>query len=160
MKKYNESLNKVLKLEDMINELKVLEESNTLYDVSLEHFPGALNMGNLSFVDDAAYAGGRILIELSDLRDLGLSAHELKHAYQFETGRLSPGSPLLYDLTDEEEAYERGSLFGGPSFSSQKGKYRKLESNEQSINSTMPIKHLEKLSKKGIFKYNNKVYKP
>lgn len=42
--------------------------------------------------------------------------HELKHAYQFETGKLSlgynGGGGSLYDLQDEVEAYKRSQLFG------------------------------------------------
>ncbi len=46
-------------------------------------------------------------------------AHELKHAYQFEMGRMSVpipgGAPLfLFDRYDELWAYDRGALFGGP----------------------------------------------
>ena len=43
-------------------------------------------------------------------------SHELKHAFQFESGTLSLLSNGkvgdLYDLMDEQEAYERGRLFG------------------------------------------------
>ncbi len=60
-------------------------------------------------------------------------AHELKHAYQFEKSELSFSAKtggwsdivcdeggkcinrvLLYDLTDEVAAYQRGELYGGP----------------------------------------------
>ena len=54
--------------------------------------------------------------------NLGDFAHELKHGYQFETGRLSlkgnkNGGIIdigghLYDYTDELEAHLRGSVFG------------------------------------------------
>lgn len=47
---------------------------------------------------------------------LGLLAHELKHAYQFETGDFSSSNKLngvpFYDQTDEREAYDRGNMFG------------------------------------------------
>jgi hypothetical protein len=50
---------------------------------------------------------------------LGTFAHELKHAYQFETGTLSGLSNkidgvafALYDKEDEREAFARGRLFG------------------------------------------------
>ena len=47
-------------------------------------------------------------------------AHELKHLYQFETGYLSFDREkglggILYDSTDEIEAFRRGAVFGGPS---------------------------------------------
>ena len=54
--------------------------------------------------------------------NLGDFAHELKHGYQFEIGRLSLKGKLsetiadiagyLYDYTDEVEAHLRGSVFG------------------------------------------------
>jgi hypothetical protein len=51
-------------------------------------------------------------------RGLNLLSHELKHAYQFETGSFSSGKRTdgapFYDKHDELEAYQRGELFGGP----------------------------------------------
>lgn len=54
--------------------------------------------------------------------DIGTFAHELKHAYQFETGRLSMRANteggvtktggFLFDYTDEVEAHQRGFDFG------------------------------------------------
>lgn len=49
-------------------------------------------------------------------------AHELKHGTQFENGQFSvgpklpDGSNLLYDKYDEVEAYNRGALFGGTTY--------------------------------------------
>lgn len=55
---------------------------------------------------------------------MGLFAHEMKHAYQFEVGKISLTthdgqfnvSPvknwLAYDKQDEIEAYQRQGLFG------------------------------------------------
>lgn len=47
---------------------------------------------------------------------LGTLAHELKHAYQFEMGKISFNSKgvagIAYDYTDEIEAHTRGGLFG------------------------------------------------
>lgn len=45
--------------------------------------------------------------------------HELKHAYQFETGTLSFSlragyGGIYYDYHDEVEAFKRVSIFGGP----------------------------------------------
>ena len=45
-------------------------------------------------------------------------AHEMKHAYQFETGDLSfdshtGGYGVLYDVTDERAAYDRSAALGG-----------------------------------------------
>ena len=55
---------------------------------------------------------------------LGLIAHEFKHGYQFLTGEIDlaidgmePRGSLFYDLFDEIEAYERGTLFNADKFS-------------------------------------------
>jgi|GEM_PF-2915211 len=64
---------------------------------------------------------GVVEISVPSSGGLGLLAHELKHAYQFETGEFSvgrtiPGVPyslLLNDKTDEVAAYARGAMFGG-----------------------------------------------
>ena len=56
-----------------------------------------------------------------EIVNLGDFAHELKHGYQFETGRLSmrgktssgmANGGYLYDYTDEKEAHQRGADFG------------------------------------------------
>ena len=57
--------------------------------------------------------------------------HELKHAYQFETGGISScfnkkGIPF-YDKTDEMEAYLRGSLFGGENYLTLPAIYNELQ---------------------------------
>lgn len=49
---------------------------------------------------------------------MGVFAHELKHAFQFQSGTLSFGADgiaggTFYDLTDEFEAFARGGFFGG-----------------------------------------------
>ena len=55
---------------------------------------------------------------------LGLIAHEFKHGYQFLTGEIDlaidgiePRGSLFYDLFDEIDAYERGTLFNADKFS-------------------------------------------
>ena len=67
-----------------------------------------INLNKVSYLDSGS--------------DLGAFAHEFKHAYQFEKGRLSflkdensivtKRSGELYDYTDEVEAHSRGDLFG------------------------------------------------
>ena len=54
-------------------------------------------------------ASGRLLI--------ATFAHKAKHAYQFETEKISlawngAGGGSLYDISDEIEAYTRGQMFG------------------------------------------------
>ncbi len=50
--------------------------------------------------------------------DYNTMAHELKHGYQFEKGELSfkktnGKAGYLYDITDEQAAWKRGSAFDG-----------------------------------------------
>ena len=59
-----------------------------------------------------------VSIQYTKKGGIGSLAHELKHAYQFETGELSFDNSgkyygLLGDIFDEKHAYNRGSLFGG-----------------------------------------------
>lgn len=61
----------------------------------------------------------RVSIIIAYDGDIGDIAHELKHAYQFETGDLPFDSrtggcatAVLYDITDEKAAYRRGAAYG------------------------------------------------
>ena len=69
--------------------------------------------------------------------DVGSIAHELKHAYQFETGSVSYGNKgdfeTLYDLTDEIEAYHRGGLLGQADESNNKQLYGNLKKSSFSV---------------------------
>lgn len=60
------------------------------------------------------FSNGNAEIAMPDGGDMRLFSHELKHAYQFETGQLSIGSKGMpfYDKMDEVEAYNRGAMFG------------------------------------------------
>ena len=54
-----------------------------------------------------------VFVEVTGYQN-GLTAHELKHCYQFEKGKISfnkdnGGAGVLYDITDEVEAYNRQS---------------------------------------------------
>ncbi len=65
------------------------------------------NDGNRAFVYNEEAGTMDVLIPADS--PLGLFAHELKHAYQFEKGELGAnplgkGSNFLYDLTDEESS--------------------------------------------------------
>ena len=105
-------------LRDVQDEIEILEQSSQIYDVALDNSRNNSDMFGIE-VNSVAYfnpANGVFEIRLGD-RSLGLMAHELKHAYQFEIGAysigmLSNGAPF-YDQSDEWEAYKRGELFGG-----------------------------------------------
>ena len=106
---------------------------------------------------------------------VGLLAHELKHAYQFEMGEFSfngSGGFPFYDITDEYEAYDRGTLFGqsSPAREIINRDYSNLQKNECSVNSCFTEEQkqattfnvsLTNLAKryKTIFRYQGVTYK-
>ncbi|MOA01944.1 hypothetical protein D3C78_1213730 [compost metagenome] len=98
-----------------------MDASDQVYDIKEDnsHNERETKVGATDF----DFRTGYIVISMPTGGGFGLLAHELKHAYQFETGKFSIGREiknntippfLLYDKTDEVEAYQRGSLFGGP----------------------------------------------
>ena len=100
-------------------EINTLTESNQVYDVvnSTKYSTSDAEIGGFGF----NFSNGNAVITMPS-NNMGLFAHELKHAYQFETGTLSsgprwPNAPggyvnFLYDKQDEVEAYSRGAMFG------------------------------------------------
>ena len=119
------NLNKISKCIDNIftcldtrKEINVLRNSNQLYGyletpilksenivLGTSSITGSFKMGS---------AGKIMWIKLGKF-DMGLFAHEMKHAFQFETGSLGfcyDGSDFIYDQSDEKEAYKRGRFFG------------------------------------------------
>lgn len=112
---------------DMRAEIDVLRKSNQLYDIA------ELNSTHDNYYAVTGYAektgAVTILLYSGSYNRNTAVAHELKHAYQFETGKLSFGNPTkdegssiglvhfggaYYDITDEENAFRRGAVFGGP----------------------------------------------
>ena len=99
------------RLDQVTKEIAALRDSDQLYGITISNG----NDGNGAFVYNEEAGTMDVLIPADS--PLGLFAHELKHAYQFEKGELGAnplgkGSNFLYDLTDEETAYERGEMFG------------------------------------------------
>ena len=74
---------------------------------------------------------------------MSMLAHELKHAYQFETGKFSSGYRTdgfpFYDKTDEFEAYARSELYGGAHVSSLDPVYDNLQSGPMDATKLAPI---------------------
>ncbi|WP_130736862.1 RHS repeat domain-containing protein [Flavobacterium sp. J27] len=116
--KKNEELN-------MVNdEITELENSNQVYDLvySSSGTQRDLATGASTTTNETKFnfRNGNVEIHVSAGTSIGLFAHELKHAYQFEKGQFSIGkkiegvdySYLFYDKQDEIEAYNRGALFG------------------------------------------------
>ena len=101
-------------LKEILGEIDVLSKSSQMYNIFYD------DKLNISTEIRSGTTFNKITkaidITLGDETNYGLIAHELKHAYQFETGYISFGlesiPPLFYDKTDEKEAYRRGALFG------------------------------------------------
>lgn len=91
--------------------------------------------------------------------NLGHIAHELKHAYQFETGEFSSGlfnnGNPFYDKSDELEAYKRGAMFGQPFPKKFDELYNKLKKGPYKVTDLGP-EYLETPSKLQFYSETNK----
>ena len=119
-KQINNLNSNTTELEGVRGEIATLAGSSQMYDISRDN-----SMNTTGEYRSAAgfnLSNGNFEIKLGE-GSLDKLAHELKHAYQFEKGSYSVGrtivnskeypSNLLYDQSDEVEAYARGTLFGG-----------------------------------------------
>ncbi|MCB9018843.1 MAG: hypothetical protein H6546_00770 [Chitinophagales bacterium] len=97
----------------ILDEYTALENSTQVYNIVSGASVPAGAGGETRFNSATGYVDVVVGGQLSLLEAL---PHELKHAYQFETGKISlgysGGSGSLYDLQDEVEAYQRSQMFG------------------------------------------------
>jgi len=109
-------------LETIRGEVATLAASDQIYDLKISdtYSTTTNDVGAASF----NFSNGNFEIIMPTSGSLSMFAHELKHAYQFETGAYSVGPELsgtyknlFYDKYDEVEAYNRGALFGGSKYS-------------------------------------------
>ena len=118
-KKIENLQNENSELSNVVGEIVALAASDQVYDIMNDD---SKNLSNLYMSEKTENswstfnnASGVFELHMGN-RTLGMLAHELKHAYQFETGDFSISElgykPLFYDLEDEMQAYERGALFG------------------------------------------------
>ena len=117
------------KLEEVRGEIATLAASDQVYNVNQISYSSSTTtdaIGNSTVTASTSFNDKTkaVDINISSNAGLGLFAHELKHAYQFETGAFSIGPKVsgiyhnfLYDKYDEVEAHNRGALFGGISYS-------------------------------------------
>ena len=149
-----------------IDEIETLKSSQTAYDIEVKS----------SISDDKEVKGTsyykwrtrKFKIEVLDDKAYGWIAHELKHAYQFETGKLSTGTSKkgtpFYDKNDEKEAYARGQLFGEnmPTFSENEAGYGDLQKGPKQVDPKASDAKLQELATKhkAWFKANGKIYAP
>jgi RHS repeat-associated protein len=159
-------------LEGVRGEVATLAASSQMYDIKNDNsmnIEGAIP-GTGEYRSGAAFNtnSGNFEILLGD-GSLGSLAHELKHAYQFETGAFSSGNRRdgvpFYDKTDEWEGYSRGSLFGAPRIYSLPSIYDNLQSGPMDATKLAPIilsnpAELQKLAErtKSVFRTNGKTY--
>ena len=147
-------------------EVKALEESSTKYNMAVpKHTSVDTEAKGRSYYN---YNLNRFEMEVPDATAYGWMAHELKHAYQFETGRFgygkySNGEPF-YDQHDEMEAYDRGRMINPcmPSYFENKDAYSKLKYGPNQVDPKASDADLQKLANdnNAYFKANGKIYSP
>ena len=103
-----------------LNEISDLENSDQMY--SIQRRSGDFPVDGINAAGYTYYNVTSNVVSVIYNGDLGTLAHELKHAFQFETGSLSFTSSgksggLLHDFFDEREAYTRGAALGRPAVS-------------------------------------------
>jgi hypothetical protein len=121
---------------DLLNELEILDKSSVNYLIKFEepHNTEGKEMGAGGFVSpnkkDKSFNTIDVVVYMhsyfeNESQYIGRLAHELKHAFQFEEGKLAFNfnskyfSPYLYDIKDENESYQRQRDLGIENFSMQ-----------------------------------------
>ena len=133
-------------LEQTRGEIAMLAASDQKYDIKIDY---SMNINGAVYGTGENRSGvvfnfknGNFEILLGD-GSLASLAHELKHAYQFETGSLSSGyrkdGAPFYDKMDEWEAYSRGTLFGGERIYTLPSLYDKLQDGPMDASKLAPI---------------------
>ena len=160
--KIEKNQRRIEELNGILDELKVLEESSTTYNVVEKN----VNEQTIEWDNNKQ----EVLITLSDKENLVYISHEFLHAYQFETGQLdflvdtnTKYKRILYDLTDEKAAHNRGRIFGGGDiYTNWSPSYDTLEDVDKRLGPIIDLAKTIKLGEKQqtIFKYNGKLYKP
>ena len=157
---------------NIIGEIVALDASDQVYDIMKDESKNTSDpLGNRTENSWSTFnsKSGVFEIHLGN-RELGMVAHELKHAYQFETGDFSISElgykPLFYDLEDEMQAYERGALFGVGFNGTLPAMYRdtlRLEKGPKSVTKSMNYMQKRTLdrvanSNHAAFRYMGKTY--
>jgi len=119
----NNHLDLINRTKEVGSEITMLALSGQIYNVSSSDKFNDADTRRAGATFD--FKNGTFEIVLFKGAGLSMFSHELKHAYQFETGEYSVGPALpgdnnqnfLYDKTDEVDAYDRGAFFGGKNYS-------------------------------------------
>ncbi|MDE6286094.1 MAG: hypothetical protein K2L99_03770, partial [Muribaculaceae bacterium] len=161
----------------IMKELFQLQKSDQVYDISISReYSDARDLRNDHAIaydrDGAKYNSENGIFEIKlHKNDLGDIAHELKHAYQFENGQISyydtsmdRTSVTFYDLTDEEEAFQRGALFGQRIDAPVRNIYPNLPTDKRELSPEQKkyLYILQPFSNKKniIFRWGGKTYRP
>jgi hypothetical protein len=113
MKDYSTAMNQQL------TEIATLEASSQVYNVAYGNVEGG---GGITTYNKAtSHIDITITKEKDAIHQSGVVSHELKHGYQYETGKLSlrvnnDNYGQLYDITDETEAYNNQSVLENGAF--------------------------------------------
>lgn len=111
-------------LEGVRSEVATLAASDQVYNVNEISSSSATTtdaVGSSTVTASTSFntSTNAVDINISSNAGMGLFAHELKHAYQFDQGQMSLGSfgikspsYFLYDKQDEHEGYARQGMFG------------------------------------------------
>ena len=127
-------------LEQALNEYQVLCDSKQLYDLNTKlKRPAVGGDPDIEYSGWTGYNNGTFIIYIGHLgSDFNISLiHELKHAYQFETGytdfdMTGNGGGAYYDIADEEEAHNRQTSLYGQQVGDVNGPaYEKLRNREK-----------------------------
>jgi len=110
-RRVSNSRERVEQVNEALTEIKSLEESETVYHVNSDYTAQSGGPDG-----ETTYEGGKVMVNVARSYGLHGLAHELKHAYQFETGQLdfhnkTGGPGLLYDINDEVAAFQRQFAF-------------------------------------------------
>lgn len=113
-------------LETTRGETATLAASNQVYEVINsdtlnEGGPSPFSSKTITGVTGFNFKNGNVVIIMPSEGGMNIFSHELKHAYQFETGEsgfvnrelADKGTQFLHDKMDEVAGYSRGALFGG-----------------------------------------------
>ena len=127
LKKVTQSFMGALSFVGVKLEVITLEKSSTKYNMAApKHISVDTEVKGRSYYNENLK---RFEMVIPDATAYGWMAHELKHAYQFETGRFSSGGNSkgepFYDQHDEMEAYDRGRMINPcmPSYFENKDAY-------------------------------------
>jgi hypothetical protein len=101
-------------LAEVFCEIEALEKSDWVYDIELINDPNWKTDfigGEVTFNLQTNHIEVKLNVNWNRLKTI---SHELKHAYQFEEGKIGFKNGIGYfvDLKDEEEAFKRNQLFG------------------------------------------------